>query len=114
MEVKMEAMQEKTDANLNKMKASQEHLKEEIMVEMKVQIDVLISPMDTQLEGTKDCWEAMDSRIGMGQEHMEAKIKTGLKEMKPIADHQEVPKEAAVETIGALDNRYGNQGITIR
>jgi hypothetical protein len=39
------------------MKASHE----EMMVNMKVQIDVLISWMATRLEGTKDCREAMEA-----------------------------------------------------
>jgi hypothetical protein len=34
--------------------------------------------------------------------------------MKSIAEHQEVPKEeAAVETIGALEDRYGDRHLAI-
>jgi hypothetical protein len=114
MDVKMEAMHEKNRCQPKEMKADQEHLKEEIMAERKVQIDALTSRMDAKLEGTKDCREVMEARIGMGQKHMEADIKTGQKKMMSVVDHQEVPKEAAVETIRALGNQYGNQGTTDR
>jgi hypothetical protein len=43
--------------------------------------------------------------IKTNQEQMRAQITIGLEEMEAIAEHQEVPDaEAAVETIGALDD----------
>jgi hypothetical protein len=43
---KMNVMQERTEANLREMKASQEHLKEEIMAGLKTLIGCLTSRID--------------------------------------------------------------------
>jgi hypothetical protein len=69
----------------------------------------------------------VEARTETGQESREAKIKTGLEEVKAtdlqaspeetevVAQHQKVPyAEAAVETIGALGDRYGDQCLAVR
>jgi hypothetical protein len=76
--------------------------------------------MDVWLEGTKDCQEAMEACLGMteaSQEQINAKIKSGLEEVKAMdleanpvetvaaAEHHAVPnEEATVETTGALED----------
>jgi hypothetical protein len=62
---------------------------EEMMAEMKVQIDALICRMDARLEGTKDCREAIEASLGKteakietGQKQKEAESKIGLEAVK--------------------------------
>jgi hypothetical protein len=93
---------------------------QEIMAEMKFQIDTLISRIDVQLEAT-------EARIDTGQEPTEAESKTGLEAVKAtnleanleeidaVAKNQEVPnEETAVETVGALKDRSGDRRLAAR
>jgi hypothetical protein len=54
-ETRTEAMQEKMDTNLKEMKASQEHIKEEIMADLKTQIGCLASCIDANQEKAEAC-----------------------------------------------------------
>jgi hypothetical protein len=101
----------------------------EIKTDMKTGTDALVSRMDAQRERTQYCREATEAclgkteaRIEVGQEPREADSKTGLEGMKTtdfeanpgeteaVTARQEVPDdEAAIETIGALNDRSGNQ-----
>jgi hypothetical protein len=67
MRARQEAMiqnnKEKTDANLKKIRAGQEHLKEEMMAKLDAHHERIVARMDSQLEKMEAClgWmEAMD------------------------------------------------------
>jgi hypothetical protein len=53
----------------------------------------------------KACWEGMEA-------HPE-KMEANPEEMKSVVEHREVPKEAAVGTIRALEDRYGDRHLAV-
>jgi hypothetical protein len=61
----------------------------------------------------KAIWKAGHKEMKAHQESIMALMKAGLEEMKSIAEHQDVPKEATVETIGAVENRYGDWHLAV-
>jgi hypothetical protein len=70
--------------------------------------------MEQILERLLASQEQMKVLLNAGHEELMAIMKAGLEEMKSIAEHQEVPKEvAAVETIGALKDQYGDRHLAI-
>jgi hypothetical protein len=70
--------------------------------------------LDAYLEKPQAWLEKMKARGEVTEDHPE-KREGNTEEMKSILEHQEVPKEeAAVETIKALEDRYGNQRLTVR
>jgi hypothetical protein len=100
--------------------------------ELKASQQRMIAKMDAWLEGTnasrevmEACQEKTETRIDTSQAQMEAEIKTGLEkvmamdleaspgEVEVIAELQKVPDEATVETIGALEESYGDLHLAI-
>jgi hypothetical protein len=58
-QARTEVMQEKTDANLKEIRACQEHVKEEIMADLKPQISCLDSRINVNQENVDACLEEM-------------------------------------------------------
>jgi hypothetical protein len=63
--------------------------------------------MDAWLEAPKACRDETEACL--------EKREPNLEEMEAVAEHQEVfNREDAVEKIGALEDRYGNQCLFVR
>jgi hypothetical protein len=106
--------------------ASQEAVKN-CHEEMMAQLGSLATQMDVFEEtSNKMNQEKIEARIETGQESKEAKIKNGLEEVKvmdleaspeetEVAEHQKVPyEEAAMDTMGALEDQYGDWCLAVR
>jgi endonuclease III len=99
----LKAMQEKMDYNLKEIRASQDHLKEEMLAKMEAKVDTnqekldaWIAEMGFMVKKNTACQEAMEACLEKANE-------STSEEIMSEAEHKEVPKEeAAVETFGAL------------
>jgi hypothetical protein len=88
---KMEALEEAMDSDLREMKA-----------DLRTQIGCLASRMDSHHEELK-------ARMYANLEQMTTT------ESEAVSEHQKVPNEnAAMEKIGALEDRYGDQHLAVR
>jgi hypothetical protein len=94
--------------------------------EMKARMNVFEETLDKMDASGKACLGKMKADIETCQKQREAESKTDLEEMdatdveanpeemKSLAEHLEVPKEgAAVETIGALEDRQGDRHLAV-
>jgi actin-like ATPase involved in cell morphogenesis len=93
-EARIEAMQEKTDTN-QKEKASQEHIKEEIMADMKTQVGCLASCTDVNQEKAEVCHREMkthqeraETTIHSIQSKLEETIKHQVEDVLPCVDQR--------------------------
>jgi hypothetical protein len=104
-------MQEKMDASLKKIRASQEHLNEEMLAKLETKTDANQEKMDAWIveirvwqTETMACQEAMHACL-------ENKEPTSL---ESVTVHEEVPEEeAAVQPVRALKQQHGDQHLAI-
>jgi hypothetical protein len=86
------------------MRAAQELLKEEMLAKLDAHHEKMMARMDCQLEKMEACLEKMEA----------TDLEANPEEIESKADHEEVPKEeAAMETFGALKERYGDRHLAI-
>jgi hypothetical protein len=116
MEQIMESLLAKTEAI--------ERMEAKIGAEIKTILEKMDSnqeKMDDGQEETKSQVGSLASRIHVNQEEMKymfdaclEKMETNPKEKEAVEEQQEVPKnEAAVETIEALEDRYGDGHLAV-
>jgi hypothetical protein len=111
------ASQEERKANQDrlegKIKASDEKF-EVLQEEMKTQIGCLASKMDTHHERTMGSQEELMAMMKATEACLE-KAEANPEEKEAIAEQQEVPnEEAAVEIIGALEDRCRDRCVAVR
>jgi hypothetical protein len=95
---------------LAKMDANQER----IIAQMDVNVEKIEARFDACLEKMEAWTEKMMTRREATEAYPE-KLEPNPEEMKSIAEHQEDTKEEAeVETIGALEDRYGDRRLIVR
>jgi hypothetical protein len=99
---------------------------QKIKAEMRAHWERLEALMDASLARMEACLGATGATVKASQEQMGAESKTGLEEAKAtgletnqekigaIAQHQEVPRGATHEKMGALEERYGHQRLAVR
>jgi hypothetical protein len=95
----MRTNQEKTNANLKKMKANHEEVmaimetnQEKMMAKLDARHERMVTRMDSQLENREACLEKTEV----------VELEANPEETETESEHQEVPnEEAAVETVGA-------------
>jgi hypothetical protein len=72
---------------------------------MIAKIDAWLEEMKAGQKETMACWEMMEACLGSKASH---------EGIEAVAKHQEVPKEEGiVETIGALEDQYGDQHLAV-
>jgi hypothetical protein len=90
---------------------------EEMMAEMKTNQ----KRPEAKIEASSEKLEALREKMLTGQKEMKAllvacidKMEANAEEIKSVAENQEVSnEEAAVETVGALEDRYGNRYLAV-
>jgi hypothetical protein len=97
--------QENMDVKLKEMKAGQKHLKEEMQADHHKELMVIMKASQEKIEAMVEvCLEKT--------ELMDLEANPEIIESE--SEQQEVPKEeATVETIGALEDPYGNRHLAI-
>jgi hypothetical protein len=80
MKAETKINQEKTDANVKKIRVEQEHIKEEMRAGQKLLKEEMLAKMVTNQEG-------MDAKIDAGQEMVEARIDANDGKLEVVRSH---------------------------
>jgi hypothetical protein len=101
MDSHYEEMEVRLNPNEGEIKAS----KEEIIANMKV--------WHEEIKASQEPWRTY---IKIGLEEVKAlDLEASPEEVEVVVEHQKAPdEEAAMETIGALEDRYGDRCLTVR
>jgi hypothetical protein len=111
MDAKTDANQEKMDTTLKEMEAGQELLKEEMLAKLDDHHRRMMARMDSQLEKMEAIVEAFKERL---KEMNTKDLEASQEKSEVVAEQQDIPKEEpTVKTVGAPEDRYGNQHLTI-